>query len=217
MHQTELALCRAAVDASGKGLIQDASVLFAKATEGTTDLSILSLAEEFFQQINDLDSASALVQRRAAIARDVNIAADYYLALIPQGLASGMIEQLAVQMFAELPEEIGGEIRSILDEIYGGGRFNKLMRDILVQHYSEGELVQLARFAASPEGQSSLYKQPLILKESMEMGQREFARLLLKRRPDLVADFGAPQAQGAPSLPGPRIGNGGNNPAPPVA
>jgi hypothetical protein len=217
VHQTELALCRAAVDASGKGLIQDASVLFAKATEGTTDLSILSLAEEFFQQINDLDSASALVQRRAAIARDVNIAADYYLALIPQGLASGMIEQLAVQMFAELPEEIGGEIRSILDEIYGGGRFNKLMREILAQHYSEGELVQLARFAASPEGQSSLHKQPLILKESMEMGQREFARLLLKRRPDLVADFGAPQAQVAPSLPGPRIGNGGNNPAPPVA
>jgi hypothetical protein len=193
--QADLALARDAVAASREGRIQDASILFAKATQGTTDLSILSLAEEFFRRIKDLDSASALAQRRVAIADDRRIAADYYIALLPQDHVSNILEQTATQMLAQFPEEIREEIRSMLNEIYGNGRYENMVREILIRHYTEGELMHLNRFLASPEGQSSLYKQPLINEEAMERGKREFIELLKKRHPELAIDAEPPEVE----------------------
>jgi len=185
-QQTDLALARAAVDAARDRRIQDARILFAEATEGTTDLSILSVAVEFFRQIGDLDNASRLVQRHAAIARDRQIAAEHYLALVPQGFMSAMQEQMLTQMLAQFPEDEADEIRSITEEVFGGGRLESIIRGLMVKYYTESEIVGLARFLASPVGQSSLQKQQAILAEMMAFGQSEFQRVLLERHPDLA-------------------------------
>jgi hypothetical protein len=195
-HQTDVTLARAAVDAARGGRIQDARILFAKATEDTTELSVLSVAAEFFRQIGDLDNASRLVQRQAAIARDRTIAARHYLALMPPGFTGSLMEQVMAQMVAQFPEELAAEIRSIAEEVYGGGKVERILLDLMVKYYTEGEIVQLARFLASPAGQSSLQKQPAMMMEMFEFGQREFQRVFSNRHPELAA--GNDQLQSEP-------------------
>jgi hypothetical protein len=186
--QTDLTLARAAVDAAKAGRIQDARILFAKATEDTTELSVLSVAAEFFRQVGDPDNASRLVQRQAAIARDRTIAARHYLALVPTGFTASLMEQVMDQMVAQFPEELAAEIRSITEEVYGGGKIERILLDLMVKHYTEGEIVQLARFLASPAGQSSLQKQPAIMIEMFQFGQQEFQRVFLQRHPEFAAE-----------------------------
>ena len=183
-HQAELALARAAVDAAHDGRRQDAAILFAKATEGTTDLSILSLAAEFFRQVGDPENAGRLVRRQAAIARDRTIAARHYFALLPKGWAASMVSQILTQMLAQFPPEMAEEIQSISEEVWGGGRLEKFTFDLYVKHFSAAELVVLSRMLGTPEGQSALQKQAVMMKESMEFGAREFQRVFEKRHPD---------------------------------
>jgi hypothetical protein len=184
--QTDLALARAAVDAARDGRTQDARILFAKATEGTTDLSILAVAADFFRKVGDLDNASRLVQRQAAIARDRRIAVEHYLALVPHGFLSTMQEQTLTFMLSQFPPEVADEIRSINLEVFGGGRLERMLADMIVKHYTASEILELARFLASPVGQSSLQKQPAMMAEMMALGQSEFNRVLLKRHPELA-------------------------------
>lgn len=191
-QQTDLTMARAAVDAANAGRIQDARILFAKATESTTELSILSVAAEFFRQIGDTDNSSRLVGRQAAIARDRSIAVRHYLALMPPGFLSQMNEQVLAQMLASYPPDDADEIRSIYEEAFGGGRIEKIMFDMMVKYYTETEMVQLARFLASPVGQSSLQKQQAMMLELMQFGAEEFARILLKRHPELAAEVAGP-------------------------
>lgn len=199
-HQTDLTFARAAVDAANGGRNQDARVLFAKATEGTTDLSILSVAAEFFRQIGDPDNASRLVQRQAAIGRDRTIAARHYLALVPPGYLSGIGEQLLAPLLAAYPEDVAEEIRSIYEEAFGGGKLESMVLEMMVKHFTEAEIVQLARFLASPVGQSSLQKQQGMVLEMMQFAQREFERILLKRHPELAGEA-AQRALPAPGEP----------------
>ncbi len=112
-QNADLAMARAAMGAARDGRTQDARILFAKATEGTTDLSILSVAAEFFRQIGDLDNASRLVQRQAAIARDRRVAVEHYLALVPQDYLSGMQEQMLTQLLAQSRGDAADEVRSV--------------------------------------------------------------------------------------------------------
>ena len=186
-HQKELALARAAVDAARNSRLQDARILFAQATEGTTDPSILSVAAEFFRQVGDPENASRLVQRQIAVSRDRTIAARHYMALVPPGFFSYMSEQALEQMLAQQPPEAAEEIRSIYEEAFGNGRLEEVLLDAMVKYYTEAELVQFARFLASPEGQSSLLKYPEIMAETMQIGASEFQRIYLNRHPELAA------------------------------
>ncbi|HUK74123.1 MAG TPA: DUF4062 domain-containing protein [Candidatus Bathyarchaeia archaeon] len=199
-RQTEIALARAAVRAANAGESEEARVLFAKATEGTTDPSILAVAAEFFRQIGDPDNASRLVLRQAAIGRDRTIAAQHYLALVPQGFLSGVNEQMVEQMLAGSPAEEAEEIRSINEEVFGGGKLERLTMEMMVKYYTEAELVELARFLASPVGQSSLQKQQAMMAEVLTIGQQEFQRVYLERHPEL-AELAEQQQDEAASLP----------------
>jgi hypothetical protein len=192
LHQTDLTLARAAVDAAEAGRIQDARILFAKATEGTTDLSVLSVAAEFFRQIGDPDNASRLVQRQAAIARDRRIAVQHYFALVPTDYISANQEQFLSHMLAEVPEDVAEDIREIYHEAFGKEKMESMLAEIMVKHYTEAELVQFARFLASPVGQSSLQKYPAMMAEAMEWGKQEFQRVLLQHYPELAGDAPTP-------------------------
>jgi len=200
-HQTELAYARAAFDAASNGRIQDARILFAEATEGTTDLSILSMAAEFFRQTGDPDNSSRLVQRQAAIARDRRIAAEHYSALVPEGFESAILNQTLTSMLSQFPEELADELRSICVEVWSDDNLKRFTIEMMVKHYTEAEIVQLARFRASPVGQSSLWKQQAILAETIAWANREFQRVLLNRYPEMADTIGQLQAASAGALP----------------
>jgi hypothetical protein len=200
-HQEDLALARAAVDVARDGRIQDARILFAKATEGTTDLSILSVAAEFFRQIGDPENSSRLVERQAAIARDRRIAAEHYFALLPPGFMSAIREQMLNLMLSQFPQEVADELRDVLEEAFGGDKLEHAAFEQMVKSYTEAEIVHLARFLASSVGQSSLQKQQAMLTEMAVWGQREVEQVLLKRHPELAGNIGELQDASAVASP----------------
>jgi hypothetical protein len=180
-ERTALALARAAVEAASRQNIEEATLLFSKACEGTTNLAILSAAAEFFRQIGDTASSGRLIHRQAAIAQDRRIAALYYMTLLPKGFMDGLMNQ----MIAAYPPEMVAEPREVFTEVFG--QIEERMLDLMVKYYSTGEILELARFMASPEGQATVNKQPLMVAEMMEWGQREAQRVLTRRNPELYA------------------------------
>jgi hypothetical protein len=158
-------------------------------------LSILSAAAEFFRQVNDPENASRLVQRQATIARDRTIAAEHYLKLMPAGFASSLMDQMLQSIVDSCSPDIQQEVRDIFFEIYGDGKLDRLIIDVMVHFYSVEEIVQLATFLASPVGQSSLRKQADIQRAMVEYGKQEFQRVLRERHPDWV-DGAAPMQDG---------------------
>jgi hypothetical protein len=169
---------------------------------------VLSIAAEFYRKIGDLESSGRLVKRQASIARDRTIAARHYMKLLPANWLSKLQGQMLDQMLIQFPDEIADEVRSIFEEIYGRGRFEQYMLEILVKYYSTAELLALARYMGSPEGQSSLQKQPLILQETMTFGAAEFQRVLRKRHPELFEDAEPGQNLEA-AQPNPLLATGG--------
>ena len=69
--------------------------------------------------------------------------------------------------------------------LFGSDRLEKFLLEMAVKHFTTGELIAMARYLATPEGQSSLQKQPIIAAECMKFGGSEFQRILLKRHPEL--------------------------------
>jgi hypothetical protein len=193
-YQTEFALARAAMDAAANRRIEDAKILFAQATEDTTDLSILAAAADFYRQVNDIENSSRMVLRQASIARDRTIAAQYYMKLVPQGLMASMMDQTTEKMLALYPPEWQPEMREIIEEVFGGGKLEKIQLEMMVHFYTLEEIVQLATFLASPVGQSSLAKQPRLLLAMMQYGKEEFVRVFKERHPDWVDDAAEKQA-----------------------
>src|SRR5690606_28585193 len=190
-EQEALTLVRAAIEAASAGRTQDASILFAKATEGTTNLAVLSVAAEFFNQIGDTENASSLIRRQTALVQDRSIAARHYMRLLPGGRSDTIQKQFLETMLAQEEPEVAAEIRSIHEEVFGGGRFEHFMQQLMVKHYSSAELVALARFLGTAEGQSASQKQPLVMQEAMNWGQREFMRVMQKRYGPLEDDSAA--------------------------
>jgi tetratricopeptide (TPR) repeat protein len=66
-EEVELKLAEHAAQAALDGHIEDAQQTFARVTESTTDLEILSLASDFYRRIGDLDVAEQLCERRLAL------------------------------------------------------------------------------------------------------------------------------------------------------
>lgn len=186
--QTALTLARAAVDAASDGRVQDAAILFAKASEGTTNLSVLGLAADFFKQIGDLEVHSRLIRRLAASTRDRVQAAQHYISLLPKGWMASTYDQIMTQILNQFPAEVAEEIRSLAEEVWGGGKLEEFTVKTMVKHYSTRELEAFCRFIASPEAQSALKKQPLILQESMAHGAREVQQALARRYPEALEE-----------------------------
>jgi hypothetical protein len=176
-----LALTRAGVLAANAGLTQDASVLFAKATQGTTNLSILAIATEFYRGVGDLETVSNLVRRQGAIARDRTLAAKQYMSLMPAGFIKANFDQTVNQLLANAPPEEAEEMRSIAEEAFGQGQLEQHLFNVLVKHYSDAELAAFSRFLSAPEGQSALQKQPAMVQELMELGANEMVRVMRER------------------------------------
>jgi hypothetical protein len=184
-ERTALAMARAAVEAANKNHIEDATLLFAKASKETTNLAVLSVAAEFFQKIGDLTSASELIRRQAALAEDRMVAARYYMTLVPKGYAANMTEQVSSSMLSQVPAEIAEEVREIQRVM-----LEKVEEDIvamMVKYYSTPEILQLAKHMASPEAQAVMSKSPQLMAEMMESYQREFERIVVQRYPELGA------------------------------
>ena len=95
---------------------------------------------------------------------------------------------MLAQMMTQFPEETAGELREVLKEAFGNGRLDQITAEVMVKHYSTEEILELARFMATPEAQSTIRKQPLILAETMKFSQAEILRVLRKRHPELFAD-----------------------------
>jgi hypothetical protein len=221
--QKEYALARAALDAASSHRMEDAKILFAQATENTTDLSVLSAAAEFYRQINDIDNATRIVQRQVSISRDVNLAAEHYLKLVPTGFLAETMSQVFEQTTAQFPPDVQAELKSVAEEVFGEGKLNDILIKMMSSFYTVQEIVQLAAFLASPVGQSSLQKQPQMMIAMMQYGQEEFVRVLRERHPDWFDDAPAAsddsvemaaQLPSAPPLPG-QLGDG--QPAQPLS
>lgn len=194
-ESTALAMARAAVEAARKKNIEDATLLFSKACEETTNLAILSTAAEFFVQIGDTAGSGRLIHRQAAIAQDRRIAAQYYMTLIPEGFMDAIMMQMADGFLSSSPPEVAGEVREVILEALGPIKEHQL--EVMVNYCSTAEILELARFMASPEGQASLQKQPLIAAEMMEFGAREAERIQRRRNSELYAN-GPKAIEGAP-------------------
>jgi hypothetical protein len=97
-------------------------------------------------------------------------------------------------MVAQYPAEIADEIRNIHEEINGGDRLESQLLAMMVKYYSTAEIMALARFLESPEAQSALQKQQLVLAESMEFGAKEFVRVFNERHPGANLEVVQPPA-----------------------
>ncbi|MGB7135327.1 MAG: DUF4062 domain-containing protein, partial [Acidobacteriaceae bacterium] len=184
--QKDFALARAAVEAAGNSRIEDARILFAQATQSTTDLAILDAAASFYRQIGEYDNAGMMLQRQASIARDRRAAAEAYMKLLPHGILTASVQMVMDQLLPQYEPAVQEEIRSICDEVYGGDKIEKITLEMIVNAYTLEEIVQLSAFLASPVGQSSIRKQILVAQGMAQYGQQEFMRVLIERHPQLA-------------------------------
>jgi hypothetical protein len=92
------------------------------------------------------------------------------MSLLPPNMMKTMQEQMLNQMLAPFPEEMVPVMRALYDEVYGNGKLERLMLDTMIKYYTTEELVMLAKYMVTPEAQSMLHKQPLMMKELMEYG-----------------------------------------------
>ena len=172
-----LAFTRAAITAVDAGNIDDAKVLFAKATEGTTNLSVLSVAVEFYRQIGDNYNANQLVNRLSAITNDREIAVKQLLRLFPPNYIKEMQDSVLQQMSATATQEETDTLKTIQDELNRRGIWEKFNIDLMIRNYSTAEIMAQAQLYSTAEGQSLVYKQRLVYIESMQFGSYAFLRV----------------------------------------
>ena len=209
-QQSDLAMARAAVDAAQAGRLEDARFLFAKATEGTTDTYILEVAADFYRKIGDIESASWLVSRQAALTKDRKIAAMHYIELVPMSVVQTVEEQILVATLANMDPEVAAELKSVYQEALQGNKRQEILLKVMIQSYTAEEILQLTRLLASPAGQSAMQKQPDVLMKTANLYQEEFSRVLFKRHPELAQQV--PEAASQDALPQSSTATAGKTP-----
>jgi hypothetical protein len=177
-EQEALTFTRAAIEALNQGRVQDASTLFAKATQGTTNLSILSIAIDFYTQVGNRENANNLVRRQSAIANDRSIAAKQYLTLLPDGYFESLQDQILNQMLQKIPDHEKEMILNIQNELTKREIGKKYLLDSMIRHFSTAEIMSMSQLLSTAEGQSALQKQGGLLMESMLFGEYAFKRML---------------------------------------
>jgi hypothetical protein len=176
-ERESLVLARAAIRSVNAGNIDDAKVLFAKASEGTTNLSILSVAVEFYRQTGDIDNANQLIRRLSAITNDREIAATHLLRLFPPNYFKDMQNSILQQMTASLKEEEIGMLYDIYTELTTRGIWEKFFVDVMIRNYSTEEIMALAQLYSTAAGQSIVFKQSMVTIEAMQFGSYAFSRI----------------------------------------
>jgi len=177
LEKESLTFTRAAITALDGGNTEDAKVLFAKATEGTTNLSILSIAIEFYNKIGDNENANQLVKRLSAITNDREIAARHLLSLYPPNFIRELQEPVYQQFSANSTAEQIAFLEEIKTVLERDGIWEKFLINISVKYYSTAEIMAQAQLLSTAEGQSLVYKQRFILIESMQFGNYAFMRV----------------------------------------
>lgn len=188
VSHADLDLAREAIEAARQGRIDDARIRFAQATQASSDPNVLKAASDFYQQLGEYDNVIAMMQKMAAALRGRKDAAEQYLNLIPSGFLDRLLTQITDAMTQQFPPDAREEIESISQEIYGGGKIEKIMADAMTQFYTLDEIVFLTSYMAHPLAQSVMEKQPPLMLAMMEFGQREFLRVLRQRHPDAFED-----------------------------
>ena len=173
-----LALTRAAIALSNAGNIEDAKILFAKATAGTTNLSILSVVVEFYRKIGDNRNANELVRRLSAIANDREIAAKQLFRLMPANYIKTM-QGTVTQKFAEITGTDANDdiMRRVYEEINRRGIWERYFIDSTVRNYTTAEILAQAQLFSTAEGQSMVYKQSQVVAEGLEFGAYSYNRI----------------------------------------
>jgi hypothetical protein len=176
------------MEAARQGRLQEAELLFAKAVEGTTNLDILDAAAQFYRQRGQVDSATELVARHAALAQDRMVAARHLIAVLPLDMMNYMVEQMIEQLFTGQPPEFAQEFRAIAEEVFAPSRLEAVLQDLYSRHYTAAEMLALARAFASAEGHAAQRKTPVVTLEMMNWGGREFERVAEERQRRREAD-----------------------------
>ncbi len=177
-EKEELAIARGAIDAAKNGRLQDAAILFAKATQTTNNLSIISVAIDFYLEIKDTQSANNLIRRKSALTNDRSFAAERYLSLLPLGHMASLQNNAMEQMLIGTEPEIADMVRGIQKELQEEGIWDKYFFDSTVRHYSTPEIMAMAEYLSTAEGQSSLLKTNDVVMEAMAFGQFAFLKKL---------------------------------------
>ncbi|GAB3651473.1 hypothetical protein GCM10028791_20320 [Echinicola sediminis] len=180
-EQEGLALARAATVAAESGNTQDAIILFAKATQDTNNLSILSLAIEFYTQIGDMRSANNLIRRESALTNDRSVAAKRYFSLLPEGFISQLQNQVLHENLKTAPPDIADMIMSIHEEMESKNIWEKFILHLIVKHYSTAEIMAMAEYLSTAEGQSSIQKNPAMMLEAMHFGAYAYERVYAEK------------------------------------
>lgn len=187
-YETEMALARSAIAAAQEGKTQRARLLFAKAIAGTTDLSILDAAEAFYAADNDPANAASVRERAVAIYENRLSACQRYMELMPMGITDELQEAVLGQMLGQLDPDLAEVIRGLCREVFGEGKLERLIVELMVNYYSDEEIRDMTTFIASPAGQASVTKQPLVLRQAMAVGQQ--------RMEELIAQYQQQEAEG---------------------
>ncbi|RYY50984.1 MAG: DUF4062 domain-containing protein [Chitinophagaceae bacterium] len=176
-EQESLAFARAGIAAAAAGRLDDARLFFAKATEGSTQLAVLSVAVEFYRQVEDNINANLLISRISAITDDRKIAVMQLLRLFPPGFLKSMQDAVLQQMSAGASAEEIGLFSNVQDEMNKRGIWDKFLVDLMVRNYSTAEIMAQAQLYSTAEGQSLVYKQQAVMMESMQFGAYAFSRM----------------------------------------
>jgi len=180
-EQEELALARAAIEAAESGNTQDAIMLFAKATQETSNLAIIALAIEFYTQIGDMHNANNMIRRESVLTNDKTVAAKRYFSLLPEGYISQLQNEILHKNLKTAPPDIADMIMSIHEEMESKNIWENFMLQLIVKHYSTAEIMAMAEYLSTEEGQSSIQKNPVMMLEAMQFGAYAYERIYAEK------------------------------------
>lgn len=175
VEKEALAFTRAAITALDAGNIDDAKLLFAKATEGTTNLTVLSVAVDFYRQIDDHLNANQLINRLSAITNDREIAVKQLLRLYPPNHLKELQKAILQQIITNAAQEDQDKFIKIQEELNRRGSWEKYNIDSIIRNYSTAEIMAQAQLLSTAEGQSYIYKQKSALMENIQFGSYAYA------------------------------------------
>jgi Domain of unknown function (DUF4062) len=177
-------MAREAMEAARQGRVEDARVRFAQAVQVTSEPAVLKAAADFYEQVGEYDNVIAMMQKMAAVLRGRKDAAEQYLQLIPPGYVDRLLKQTIEALLQQAPPEEREEVESICQEIYGDGKFEKMMAEVMTRFYTMDEIVFVTSYMIHPLALSLMEKQPAMMLAMMEFGQREFLRVARERHPE---------------------------------
>ena len=110
--------------------------------------------------------------------------ADRYLEAAP---ISEMMEDMAAQVSRTLPPEQQAMFKAMFTKHLDLDALNRASKEIMVKHFTAGELGALADFYGSPVGKAAMKKFGVYMAEAMPSIQMEMAKAQQKARREMSA------------------------------